>query len=158
MHVLPLPLNHNAQLVFPKAWTAMVYTAVTPVARPAHAPPGTLRARFPKATPCLPTVRAWTPTRAGKLTTEDRRARYTSLYDYVAARIGCTPAVHDGTSLVRNSAFTHLFDMAQTPEELERVTDLFPVFADGRRQLGEQQVEKFVREYHILYSLHRRII
>ncbi|EIN09370.1 hypothetical protein PUNSTDRAFT_87432 [Punctularia strigosozonata HHB-11173 SS5] len=83
--------------------------------------------------------------RVGKLTEDERRERFNRLYEHVSQRIGREPPVQDATSTVRNTAFTHLFDMAQTPQELEKVTELFAPFWTGKRELHAQESENFVR-------------
>ena len=84
------------------------------------------------------------PRRRAKLTPEKRFERFDQLYNFVSERLGYRPAVK--TPQVRQSAWIHLFGLATTTEQLEKVTELFTRWRDSRRIFDDHHAEVFVRE------------
>ena len=80
-----------------------------------------------------------------RLDPAERTIRFNELYDFVSGRIGLKP-VAKTPEQVRDSAWGHLFDLATTRAQLERVAELFPRWRDSRREFGEQTVKNFVSE------------
>jgi len=75
----------------------------------------------------------------------ERTTRFNELFEFVSSRIGLKP-VAKTPEQVRNSAWGHLFDLATTRAQLERVAELFPRWRDSRRQFHEQTAKNFVSE------------
>ncbi|KAI0065054.1 hypothetical protein BV25DRAFT_1822163 [Artomyces pyxidatus] len=82
--------------------------------------------------------------RHGKLAPDVRAAKFEELLTFVSTRIGLRPAVRDALQ-VRSSAWTHLFGLATTREQLERVTVHFSKFIESGRKFEDRHVETFVR-------------
>ena len=81
-----------------------------------------------------------------RLDPTERTTRFNELFEFVSVRIGLKPATKTPEQ-VRNSAWGHLFDLATTRTQLERVTELFPRWRDSRREFNEQTVKNFVSEW-----------
>ena len=75
----------------------------------------------------------------------ERTTRFNELFEFVSSRIGLKP-VAKTPEQVRNSAWGHLFDLATTRAQLERVAELFPRWRDSRREFNEQTAKNFVSE------------
>ena len=75
----------------------------------------------------------------------ERTIRFNELFEFVSSRIGLKP-VAKTPEQVRNSAWGHLFDLATTRAQLERVAELFPRWRDSRRVFNEQTAKNFVSE------------
>lgn len=75
----------------------------------------------------------------------ERTIRFNELFEFVSGRIGLKP-IAKTPEQVRNSAWGHLFDLATTRTQLERVAELFPRWRDSRREFNEQTVKNFVSE------------
>ena len=73
----------------------------------------------------------------------ERTTRFNELFEFVSSRIGLKPTAKTPEQ-VRNSAWGHLFDLATTRAQLERVTELFPLWRDSRRKFHEQTVKNFI--------------
>ena len=84
------------------------------------------------------------PSRRG-LDPAERTIRFNELFEFVSSKIGLKP-VAKTPEQVRNSAWGHLFDLATTRAQLERVAELFPRWRDSRREFNEQTVKNFVSE------------
>jgi len=98
-------------------------------------------------------VVAPTPTKAQdmvssrrKLDPVKRTARFNELFEFVSGRIGLKPTAKTPEQ-VRDSAWGHLFDLATTRAQLERVAELFPQWRDSRRKFNEQTVKKFIGKW-----------
>ena len=76
----------------------------------------------------------------------ERTTRFNELFEFVSGRIGLKPAAKTPEQ-VRNSAWGHLFELATTRAQLERVTELFPRWRDSRREFNEQTVKNFISEW-----------
>jgi hypothetical protein len=83
-----------------------------------------------------------------KLNPTKRVARFDQLLEFVSCRTGLKP-VAKSPEQVRSSAWGHLFDLATTREQLERVTELFPQWRDSRREFNEETVKKFISEQFV---------
>lgn len=81
----------------------------------------------------------------GRLDPVERTARFNELFEFVSSRIGLKP-VAKTPEQVRDSAWGHLFDLATTRAQLERVIELFPRWRDSRRVFGESTVKRFISE------------
>ncbi|KAF9652559.1 hypothetical protein BDM02DRAFT_3089170 [Thelephora ganbajun] len=79
-----------------------------------------------------------------KLDPAERTTRFNELFEFVSSRIGLKPVVKTPEQ-VRNSAWGHLFELATARAQLERVTELFPLWRDSRREFNEQTVKNFIR-------------
>ena len=80
-----------------------------------------------------------------RLDPAERTVRFDELFEFVSSRIGLKP-VATTPEQVRNSAWGHLFDLATTRTQLERVAQLFPRWRDSRRVFNEQTVKNFIGE------------
>ena len=80
-----------------------------------------------------------------RLDPTERTTRFNELFDFVSSRIGLKPAAKTPEQ-VRDSAWGHLFDLATTRAQLERVAELFPRWRDSRRKFNEQTAKNFVSE------------
>ena len=76
----------------------------------------------------------------------ERTTRFDELFEFVSSRIGLKPTATTPEQ-VRNSAWGHLFDLATTRAQLERVAELFPRWRDSRRAFNEQTVKNFISEW-----------
>jgi len=76
----------------------------------------------------------------------ERTARFNELFGFVSGRIGLKPTAMTPEQ-VRDSAWGHLFDLATTRTQLERVAELFPQWRDSRRVFKEQTVKNFISEW-----------
>ena len=76
----------------------------------------------------------------------ERTTRFNELFEFVSSRIGLKPTAKTPEQ-VRDSAWGHLFDLATTRAQLERVTELFPRWRDSRREFNEQTVKNFISEW-----------
>lgn len=81
-----------------------------------------------------------------KLDPVKRTARFNELFEFVSGRIGLKPTAKTPEQ-VRGSAWGHLFDLATTRAQLGRVTELFPLWRDSRREFNEQTAKKFISEW-----------
>ena len=81
----------------------------------------------------------------------ERTARFNELFEFVSGRIGLKPTAKTPEQ-VRNSAWGHLFDLATTRTQLERVVELFPRWRDSRREFEEQTVKNFIGEWFGLFT------
>jgi hypothetical protein len=96
------------------------------------------------------------PVDVNTLTKEERKAnrhieklsnrvtRFNDLYSFVTLHIGRRPAMKDAQ--VRNSAWSQLFELAASQEQLEKVVELMPKWQDGRREFNRNNSELFVSE------------
>lgn len=75
----------------------------------------------------------------------ERTVRFNEIFGFVSSRIGLKP-VAKTPEQVRNSTWGHLFELASTRAQLERVVELFPRWRDSRRGFNEQTVKNFVSE------------
>jgi len=98
--------------------------------------------RAPKAV--TPTLQNTVSSRR-RLDPAERTTRFNELFEFVSSRIGRKP-VAKTPEQVRNSAWGHLFDLATTRAQLERVAELFPQWRDSRREFNEQTVKGFISE------------
>ena len=114
-----------------------IIKADTPTAAAAVSP------EKPPATPDIHPLRPRRRRRHTKLTPEKRQERFDQLFDFIAPRLGRRPAVK--TPQVRQSAWTHLFGLATTAGQLEKVVALFPRWRDSNRVFDAQHAEQFVR-------------
>lgn len=91
----------------------------------------------------------------GKLSPEERLARFNTLYEFLSDRIGQNPPAkaRKEPEQVRKTAWQHLFGLATTPEQLERVAELFPKWRDSRQVFTPKMAEAFVRESDSLYII-----
>jgi hypothetical protein len=80
-----------------------------------------------------------------RLDPAERITRFNELFEFVSSRIGLKPTAKTPEQ-VRNSAWGHLFDLATTRAQLERVVELFPRWRDSRRTFNDQTVENFISE------------
>ena len=80
-----------------------------------------------------------------KLTAEKRQERFDQLFDFVTQRLGRRPAVK--TPQVRQTAWTHLFGLATTANQLEKITELLPRWRDSKRTFDPQHAEQLVRAF-----------
>ena len=87
-----------------------------------------------------------TVTSRRKLNPAKRAGRFDDLFQFVSGRIGLKPTAKTPEQ-VRNSAWGHLFDLATTRAQLERVTEIFPRWRDSRREFNEQTVKNFISEW-----------
>ncbi|KAI0366948.1 hypothetical protein BV20DRAFT_1001599 [Pilatotrama ljubarskyi] len=78
----------------------------------------------------------------------DRNARFEEIYQFVKS---CIADKSEPARQVRTSAWHHLFSLATTPEQLERVTELFPKWRDARRFFRPATPEKFARRCEELH-------
>jgi hypothetical protein len=81
-----------------------------------------------------------------KLDPAERITRFNELFEFVSSRIGLRPAAKTPEQ-VRNSAWGHLFDLATTRAQLERVAELLPRWRDSRREFNEQTTKNFISEW-----------
>ena len=81
-----------------------------------------------------------------RLDPAERTVRFDELFEFVSGRIGLKPAARTPEQ-VRHSAWGHLFDLASTRTQLERVAELFPQWRDSRREFGEQTAKNFISEW-----------
>ena len=86
-----------------------------------------------------------------KLDPLERTTRFNELFEFVSSRIGLKPTAKT-PERVRNSAWGHLFDLATTRAQLERVTELFPRWRDSRREFNEQTVKNFISEWFSFFA------
>ena len=107
---------------------------------------GDLFGSTPKQDAHKPTTPKNTVSSRRRLDPAERTARFNELFGFVSARIGLKP-VPKTPEQVRNSAWGHLFELATTRAQLERVAELFPRWRDSRRVFGEQTVKNFVSEW-----------
>ena len=111
-------------------------------ARPAPArSKSTVKATRPTVTATASTDPTANPSK--KLSPEERLARFNALYKSVSEHIGKNPV--KTTTQVRTSAWTHLFDLATSNKQMEKVTKLFPQWRDSGRAWSPQVAENFVR-------------
>lgn len=75
----------------------------------------------------------------------ERVTRFNELFEFVSSRIGLKPTAKTPEQ-VRNSAWGHLFELATSRAQLERVAELFPLWRDSRREFKEQTVKTFISE------------
>ncbi|KAH8075989.1 hypothetical protein BXZ70DRAFT_902565 [Cristinia sonorae] len=77
-----------------------------------------------------------------KLTSAERLARFNALYQFVSLHTG---KQRPKTPQVRNSAWTHLFGLATSSQQMEKVVKLFPQWRDMGRAWTPQIAENFIR-------------
>jgi hypothetical protein len=99
-----------------------------------------------KAATSTPANRQNTVSSRRRLDPLERATRFNELFEFVSSRIGLKPTAKTPEQ-VRNSAWGHLFDLATTRAQLERVTELFPGWRDSRRVFSEQTVKNFIGEW-----------
>ena len=75
----------------------------------------------------------------------ERTTRFNELLEFVSSRIGLKPTAKTPEQ-VRDSAWGHLFELATSRAQLERVAELFPLWRDSRRVFKEQTVKTFASE------------
>ena len=75
----------------------------------------------------------------------ERTARFNELFEFVSSKIGLKPTAKTPEQ-VRDSAWGHLFELATSRAQLERVAELFPLWRDSRREFKEQTVKTFTSE------------
>lgn len=80
---------------------------------------------------------------SNRLSSEERLARFNNLYQLLSERIGKTP-IKTATQ-VRKSAWTHLFGLARSQQQMEKLVKLFPQWRDSGREWSPQLVENFTR-------------
>ncbi|PCH40335.1 hypothetical protein WOLCODRAFT_143042 [Wolfiporia cocos MD-104 SS10] len=78
-----------------------------------------------------------------RLSPEARLARFNELRVYVSERIGRSPKVKHPQ--VRNTSWQHLFMLAVTKEQLEEVSEMFPLWRDYGRQFDPIAAKVFIR-------------
>ncbi|TCD64021.1 hypothetical protein EIP91_004655 [Steccherinum ochraceum] len=78
-----------------------------------------------------------------KLSYQDRVARFNTLYQFMAERIAKEPV--KSPLQVRNTAWTHLFGLATSKQQMEKLVKLFPLWRDSGRPWTPQIAENFVR-------------
>ncbi|TFY74233.1 hypothetical protein EWM64_g9779 [Hericium alpestre] len=79
-----------------------------------------------------------------KLSDSARLERFEELLEFVKTHVG-RRVVRPDARQVRNSAWTHLFGLATTEEQLRRVAGLFTTWTESKRQWNDNHVEVFVR-------------
>ncbi|KAI0823292.1 hypothetical protein BC628DRAFT_1385710 [Trametes gibbosa] len=72
----------------------------------------------------------------------DRDARFEEVYQFANS---CIAEKSEPARQVRSSAWLHLFSLATTPDQLERVAGLFPKWRDARRTFLPTTGEQFAR-------------
>ncbi|KAI9064658.1 hypothetical protein FKP32DRAFT_1757257 [Trametes sanguinea] len=78
----------------------------------------------------------------------DRNARFDEIYQFMKS---CIADKTEHVRQVRTAAWHHLFSLATTPEQLERVADLFPKWRDAKRTFRPATPEKFARRCEELH-------
>ena len=81
--------------------------------------------------------------------TFDSSARFEEMYAFLHA---CIVTKSEKARQPRTSIWGHLLGLAETPEHLERVTELFPKWRDARKTFTTNHATHFARECY--YSLH----
>ncbi|PIL35241.1 hypothetical protein GSI_03031 [Ganoderma sinense ZZ0214-1] len=70
----------------------------------------------------------------------DRNARFNHIYGFARA---CLVTKSESKRQVRSSVWNHLFQLASTPEQLDRVAELFPSWRDAQRPFRPSTVVAF---------------
>ncbi|KAI0643067.1 hypothetical protein C8Q79DRAFT_1002811 [Trametes meyenii] len=78
----------------------------------------------------------------------DRNARFEEIYQFVN---GVLADKTEPSRQVRSAAWHHLFSLASTPEQLERVTELLPKWRDARRSFRPATPVQFARRCEELH-------
>ncbi|GJE86726.1 hypothetical protein PsYK624_028070 [Phanerochaete sordida] len=83
----------------------------------------------------------------GRLDEAQRTERFAALLQFVGERTGLHPPARRAgkPEQVRDTAWTHLFGLALTKEQLEQVVELFPKWRESRREWKPKMVMAFVR-------------
>lgn len=107
------------------------------------------RTDFPPHNPSVPAPRNYDRSpplgvNVRVLAADDKKARFEELYQFAAS---CIADKTEPARQMRTSAWHHLFSLAGTPEELERVAELFPKWRDARRSFRPATPVQFAREY-----------
>lgn len=77
-----------------------------------------------------------------RLAPEVRTEKFNQLYESMLPRIGKRPEIKHPK--MRHSTWTHLINLAQTPEELERIIAVVPTWQAGGHKLSDATSELFV--------------
>ncbi|EJF61040.1 hypothetical protein DICSQDRAFT_161775 [Dichomitus squalens LYAD-421 SS1] len=77
----------------------------------------------------------------------DRNARFEELYQFARA---CLVTKAETKRQVRSSIWNHLFQLASTPEQLDRVAEMFPKWRDAHRTFRPSTVVVFAARCHAL--------
>ena len=83
----------------------------------------------------------------GKLTEQERIAKFNEKFAFVNERIGRNPPAKQQRKpeQVRNTAWQHLFELALTKEQMEQITEIMPKWRESGRAFTERNAEAFVR-------------
>ncbi|KAM5540926.1 hypothetical protein V8D89_005570 [Ganoderma adspersum] len=103
---------------------------------PLPLPNSTLSEAIPPHNPSLPSPRQY-----------DRNARFDQLYNFARA---CLVTKSETKRQVRSSIWNHLFQLASTPEHLDRVAELFPSWRDAQRPFRPSTVVAFAARCNTL--------
>ncbi|KAI1789385.1 hypothetical protein LXA43DRAFT_1021389 [Ganoderma leucocontextum] len=95
-----------------------------------------LSAAIPPHNPSLPSPRQY-----------DRNARFDELCHFARA---CLVTKTETKRQVRSSIWNHLFQLASTPEQLDRVAELFPAWRDAQRSFRPSTVVAFAARCNAL--------
>lgn len=101
-----------------------------------------------KSTPPAQSTNASTSKMKGKLSPEERLAKFNGLLQLVSDHTGVKPParVAHRPEQVRKTAWQNLFGLAANEEQLVQVTELFPKWREARREFTPRMAEAFVRE------------
>ncbi|KZT28668.1 hypothetical protein NEOLEDRAFT_1239224 [Neolentinus lepideus HHB14362 ss-1] len=86
-----------------------------------------------------------------KLSPEERLKRFDELLAYVSDHVGKNPPAGKFPEQIRNSAWVHLFGLAKTPEQIQRIVELFPRWVEGDRTFSSRIAEAFIRRCEELH-------
>lgn len=78
-----------------------------------------------------------------------REQQFYEFVEYVTDRTGRKRAIKAGQ--VRQTAWLRLFQLANSPEQLEMVAELFPRWRDSGKEFRAVHAEAFVRESSVLF-------
>ena len=73
-----------------------------------------------------------------------RSQRFNRTFELLSNEIDVAPSKKHSLQ-VRGSTWTYLFDLATSPEQLERVSSKFSQFLDSGRQFSDKHASAFVR-------------
>lgn len=111
---------------------------LSPTNPPLPPPNSPLSAAIPPHNPSLPSPRQY-----------DRNARFDQLYNFARA---CLVTKSETKRQVRSSIWNHLFQLASTPEHLDRVAELFPAWRDAQRSFRPSTVVAFAGQSPVHYT------
>ncbi|OJT15572.1 hypothetical protein TRAPUB_6319 [Trametes pubescens] len=111
------------------------------------------RTDFPPHNPSVPAPRNYDRSpplgvNERDLAADDKKARFEELYQFAAS---CIADKSEPARQMRTAAWHHLFSLAGTPEELERVAELFPKWRDARRSFRPATPVQFARRCEELH-------